>query len=61
MTTVLPRGTRERADQGVPSPLAAVQYNLAQYVANQGMHVEDFRDIVLRPSKKCQQNERGVQ
>jgi hypothetical protein len=52
MTTVLPRGVLDQADQGAPSPLEAVRCNLARNVANQGVRVADFRDTVLRPSKK---------
>ncbi|KAF4768790.1 hypothetical protein HAV15_008901 [Penicillium sp. str.  len=53
MTTVLPRGTLERADQGAPSALGAVQCNLARTVANQSVRVEDFQDTVFRPSKNA--------
>ncbi|KAJ5849153.1 hypothetical protein N7534_007842 [Penicillium rubens] len=38
MTTVLPRGTLERADQAALSPLGAGQCNLARTVANQSAH-----------------------
>jgi hypothetical protein len=61
MTTVLPRGTLERADQVALSPLGAGQCNLAWTVANQSVRVEDFRDTVLWPRKGCQRNERGAQ
>jgi hypothetical protein len=52
MTIVLPRGALDQADQGAPSLLEAVRCNLAWNVANQDVRVADFRDTVLRPSKK---------
>ena len=60
MTTVLPRGTLERADQAALSPLGAGQCNLARTVANQSAHAEGFRDAVLWPRKERQRNVRGA-
>lgn len=60
MTTVLPRGTLERADQAALSPLGAGQCNLARTVANQSAHAEGFRDTVLWPRKEHQRNVRNV-
>ncbi|KAJ5471250.1 hypothetical protein N7530_008607 [Penicillium desertorum] len=60
MTTVLPRGTLERADQAALSPLGAGQCNLARTVANQTAHAEGFRDTFLWPRKEHQRNVRGA-
>ncbi|KAJ5869340.1 hypothetical protein N7455_004281 [Penicillium solitum] len=60
MTTVLPRGTLERADQAALSPLGAGQCNLARTVANPSAHAEGFRDTVLWPRKEHQRNVRNV-
>jgi hypothetical protein len=67
MTTVLPRGTLERADQAALSPLGAGQCNLARTVANQSAHAEGFRETLFfgrarNTSETCEAlGEKGLQ